>query len=118
MYRAGKGARDRGHRSSHSSKKGCYAALVALTLRNAEAERLAAEIANLTGETKTEAVRRALSERRERLGRTHGEAVARAERFHRYLEREVWPHVPPDQLGRRLTKEEEEELLGYEPGEM
>lgn len=40
---------------------------MALNIRNAEAERLAAKVARLTGETKTEAVRRALSDRLERL---------------------------------------------------
>jgi antitoxin VapB len=40
---------------------------VALNIRNEEAERLAAELARLTGETKTEAVARALRERLARL---------------------------------------------------
>ncbi len=43
---------------------------MALNIRNEEAERLAAELARLTGETKTEAVARAL---RERLARVRGE---------------------------------------------
>jgi antitoxin VapB len=42
---------------------------MALNIRNEEAERLAAELARLTGETKTEAVARAL---RERLARVRG----------------------------------------------
>lgn len=88
---------------------------MALTLRNAEAERLAAEIANLTGETKTEAVRRSLSERRERLDHDRHEPAERAARVIRFLEREVWPKIPADQRGRRLTKEEEDEILGYGP---
>ena len=40
---------------------------MALNLKNAEVERLAAEVARLTGESKTEAIRRALDERRQRL---------------------------------------------------
>jgi antitoxin VapB len=40
---------------------------VALNIRNAEAERLAAAVARLTGESKTEAVRQALADRLERL---------------------------------------------------
>ena len=40
---------------------------MALNLKNAEVERLAAEVAGLTGESKTEAIRRALLERRRRL---------------------------------------------------
>jgi antitoxin VapB len=42
---------------------------MALNIRNAEADRLAARIAKLTGETKTEVVRRALEERLSRLER-------------------------------------------------
>ena len=33
----------------------------------------------------------------------------------RYLEREVWPTVPERALGRRLTKREEDRILGYGP---
>jgi antitoxin VapB len=42
---------------------------MALNIRNAEAERLAGMLARLTGETKTEAVTRALRDRLERLRR-------------------------------------------------
>ena len=52
---------------------------MALNIKNAEVERLAAEVADLTGETKTEAVRRALAERRARL-RTRVTDAGRAER--------------------------------------
>lgn len=43
---------------------------VALNIRNRETEQLAAALASLTGESKTEAVRRALQERLERTRRT------------------------------------------------
>lgn len=46
------------------------------------------------------------------------EALGRHERgsdFLRYLEEEVWPKAPPGQLGRRLSRDEEDEILGYEP---
>ena len=33
----------------------------------------------------------------------------------RYLEREVWPSVPKGVLGRRLTRREEDQILGYGP---
>jgi antitoxin VapB len=86
---------------------------MALNLKNAEVERLAAEVAALTGETKTEAIRRALLERRRRLaGRSVGERRARVLRF---LKKDVWPHVPAAERGRRLTREEEDAILGYEP---
>jgi len=41
---------------------------MALNIKNIEVERLAAQIAEITGETKTEAIRRALLERKDRLG--------------------------------------------------
>jgi antitoxin VapB len=87
---------------------------MALNLKNADVERLAAEVARLTGESKTEAIRRALEERRRRL---KGPAVAdRRARLLRYLQTKVWPALPKDQLGRRLTRAEEDRILGYGPG--
>jgi len=87
---------------------------MALNIKNEEAERLAAEVARITGESKTEAIRRALAERRQRLAYriNAGDREARALRF---LEREVWPGIPDDQLGRRLSRDEEDEILGYGP---
>ena len=32
-----------------------------------------------------------------------------------YLEREVWPHISPELRGKRITKLEEEEILGIGP---
>ena len=87
---------------------------MALNIEDDEVERLAADIAQLTGETKTEAIRRALAERRDRL-RYRSRAGSRQQRVLRFMEREVWPHVPADQLHRRLTRDEEEEKLGYGP---
>jgi antitoxin VapB len=91
-----------------------YTKPVALNIKNEEAERLAAEVARMTGETKTEAIRRALAERRQRLvyRLNPDDREARALRF---LEREVWPRIPDDQLGHRLSREEEDEILGYGP---
>jgi antitoxin VapB len=89
-------------------------AAMALNIKDPETERLAAEVAALTGESKTRAIRVALQERRERLGfrvKKRGRKAA----LLRFLEREVWPNVPEDQLGRRLTRDEEDEILGYGP---
>lgn len=83
-----------------------------LNLKNPEVERLAAEVARITGETKTEVVRRALLERRQHLALQQGSSN-RERRIRRYLESEVWPRVPKDQVGRRLTRAEEDEILGY-----
>jgi len=87
---------------------------MAMSIKNKEVERLAAEIAKLTGETKTEAIRKALLERKQRLAFRETPRDRTAE-FIRFLEREIWPKIPEDQRGRRLTREEEDEILGYGP---
>ena len=86
---------------------------MALNIKDPETERLAREVAELTGESKTAAVRTALRERRERL-ELQQPTGRRTEELRRWLEEEVWPSLPPEILGNPLTKEEEEELLGYD----
>lgn len=39
--------------------------------------------------------------------------IARAERLRRLMEQEVWPRIPNSQSGRMLTRDEEDEILGY-----
>jgi len=85
-----------------------------LSIKNDEVERLVAEVAALAHESKTEAVRRALEERRARLVVRVG-GHSRAERLRRLLESEIWPQVPPGELGRTWTREEEDAVLGYGP---
>jgi antitoxin VapB len=87
---------------------------VALNIKNREVEELAAEIASQMGETKTETIRRALEERRSRL-ELQAVRRRRGERFLKFLEEEIWPTLPPEVLGRRLSKEEEDQILGYGP---
>ena len=87
---------------------------MALNIKNGEVERLASEVARLTGESKTEAIRRALEERRTRLKSTSRNA--RRDRVLRFLDKRVWKDLPKEQMGRRLTREEEDEILGYGPG--
>jgi antitoxin VapB len=87
---------------------------MALNIKNPEVERLAAEAARLTGESKTESIRRALEDRVARLrlrvvGRNREADVLQ------YLEREVWPLVPKRVLGRRLSRREEDRILGFGP---
>jgi antitoxin VapB len=85
-----------------------------LNIKNAAVERLAAEVARITGESKTEAIRRALEERRRRL---KGPSVAeRRARVLRFLDKQVWSTLPKRERGRRLTHAEEDEILGYGPG--
>jgi antitoxin VapB len=87
---------------------------MALNIKDREAERLAAEVAAMTGESKTRAVKVALQERKQRLAlrsvrRDRGQALLR------FLEQEVWPQVPRSVLGRRVTRREREMILGYGP---
>ena len=70
---------------------------MALNLKNSAVERLAAEVARLTGESKTEAIRRALEERRQRL-KTPSIDERRA-RVLRLLERKIWPMLPAGERG-------------------
>jgi antitoxin VapB len=85
---------------------------MALNIKNKDVERLAAEVATLTGETKTEAVRRALEERKARVS-LRVTAARRREQIQRFLEREIWSEIPADQIGRRPSRRERESVLGY-----
>ncbi len=85
-----------------------------LNIKNAEVERLAGEVAGLAHETKTEAIRRALLERRARLQARSGKP-GRRRGLRDYFERDVWPLVPPSELGRVLSREAEDQILGYGP---
>jgi antitoxin VapB len=87
---------------------------VALNIKDPETERLAAEVASLTGETKTGAIRAALRAERDRLTKREA-AQQRAARFHRFLEEEIWAQIPPEELGKPLSKAEQEEILGFGP---
>jgi antitoxin VapB len=84
---------------------------MALNIKDLETERLAAEVAALTGKTKTGAVRYALRQMLESL--TRPSARQNEERLTRFLEEEIWPLLPPDQLGRRVSKAEREQILGF-----
>lgn len=89
---------------------------MALNIKNPDVEQLAEDVAEMTGETKTEAVRRALAERKSRLElqgvhrrRTLAEALDS-------LQRTIWSTIPSDRLGRPpLSREEEDAILGYGP---
>ena len=85
---------------------------MALTIKDPETERLVAELAATTGESKTRAIRVALQERKQRLA--FGiQRRSRKEELLSFLQSDVWPRVPPEELGRRLLKEEENAILGY-----
>lgn len=85
---------------------------MALNIKNQDVESLLNELVQLTGESKTEAVRKALAERRQSLALHYG-AVNLETRLRAFLQEEIWPQIPPHQRGRRLTQDEEEAILGY-----
>jgi antitoxin VapB len=85
-----------------------------LNIKNPEVERLASEVAGLAHETKTEAIRRSLLERKLRLQARAGKPPVRGG-LREYLERNVWSLIPPAELGRAITREEEDRILGYGP---
>lgn len=86
---------------------------MALNIKNPEVERLATEVAELAHETKTEAIRKALVDRKNNLEAER--ATKRTKRLREYLEQYVWPNIPPELRGKGITKEEREEILGYGP---
>ena len=87
---------------------------MALNIKDPETERLAAQVAAITGESKTRAVRVALQERKERLALR----VVRRDRtgaLLRLLAEEIWPQVPRSVLGKRLSRRQRNAILGYGP---
>ncbi len=86
---------------------------MALNIKNPDVERLLDELVHLTGESKTEVVRKALEERRQRLALHMPIQQNETERILAFLEEEIWPQIPDSVLGTRLSKEEEEAILGY-----
>lgn len=88
---------------------------MALNIKNARVERLAAELSRITGETKTEAIRRALEDRRARLS-FKLRPIDRLKQVTQYLESEVWPNIPSRIRGKKITKAEREAILGIGRG--
>jgi antitoxin VapB len=85
-----------------------------LNIKNSAVEKLAEAVAALAQETKTEAIRRALAERLLRLQARAGKPGGRKS-LRDYMEQSVWPTLPPGELGRTLTRDQEDQLLGYGP---
>ena len=88
---------------------------MALNIKNPEVDRLAAEVARLAGETKTEAIRQALLDRKSRLQIAIGRRPGKKAQLLAFLEHSVWPKVPRRVLGRPLSRKEEDAILGYGP---
>jgi antitoxin VapB len=85
---------------------------MAINIKNKDVEGLLDEVVKLTGESKTEAVRKALEERRQRLALRAGARPDEALLLG-FLKDEVWPQIPAELRGTRLSKQQEEDILGY-----
>ena len=83
-----------------------------LNIKNPKVENLAAEISKLTGESNTEAIRQALEERKQRLLHQVPQGQRKPQLI-RFMETAIWPKIPRRLLGRKLTRREEERILGY-----
>jgi antitoxin VapB len=88
--------------------------LMALNIKNQRVEALATEKARLTGESKTESIRLALEKRLAELVR-EGRPESRRAEVQSFLENEVWPLIPPTEIGRRISRAEEDAILGFGP---
>lgn len=87
---------------------------MALNIKDTETEKLAAEVAEMTGDTKTGAVREALREKKRRLEMRSRSSEERRRKLREYLEKEIWPRIPDELLDREpMSKEEVEEILGF-----
>ncbi|MBZ5595786.1 MAG: type II toxin-antitoxin system VapB family antitoxin [Acidobacteriia bacterium] len=87
---------------------------MALIIKNAAVERLATDVAALAKESKTEAIRRALTERKERL-MTPRLTAGKQERLEALLKNCIWPQIPASVRGRRLSGRQREAVLRYGP---
>lgn len=84
---------------------------MALNIKNSEVERLAREVADLTGESKTEAIRIALEERKLRLESRR--STRTVEQLMSELESQIWSYIPEEFLGKGLAYLPVDDILGF-----
>lgn len=87
---------------------------MALNIKNDEVERLVAEVARRSGQSKTQAIKEAMKDQLAKLEASESKEAKLARIMH-FLETEVWPNVKPEYRGKGMTKAEREEILGYGP---
>ena len=89
---------------------------MALNIKDKKTEQLATEVAEMTGDTKTGAVREALRERKQRLELRGGGKGTRRQGMREWMEEEIWSQVPDELLDREsMSKQEVEGILGFGP---
>ena len=86
---------------------------MALNIKNSQVEALAEQVASATGVTKTEAIRQALLEKRERLALPSPEERWAA--LKPQFERDIWSKLDPGVRGKGIPQEVQDEILGYGP---
>lgn len=86
---------------------------MALNIKNPEVERLAAEVAELAHETKTEAIRKSLLERKQRISPTMSPETKK-KRLMEFMGREIYPKTPKYLRGKRISQKRQDEILGYD----
>ena len=86
---------------------------MALNIKNIEVEKLAAEAARLSRESKTQVIRQALQEHIRRLKVRRG-GQGNEDQVDAILAR-FRKEFPKGDFGRRMTKVERERILGYGP---
>lgn len=86
--------------------------LVSLNIKDEEAVALLSEVARLLGVSKTAAVRALAQEKLDELNSVQAEQkTAELAKIFAWYEENVWPHTRDVEP---MTKQEEEELLGYD----
>ena len=81
-----------------------------------EVDKLATELSDLTGESKTEVIRRALLELKVSMSFRVAK-IDRRTRMQEFLEKEVWAKLPKKVLGKKISTKEMDTILGYGNGE-
>lgn len=82
-------------------------------IKNQEVVALINELATLTGESKTETIKKALQERKAKLSLQI--VQPKEERLLRFLEHDVWSQIPQELLGKTISQAEQDDLLGFGP---
>jgi len=85
---------------------------MSLNIKNKKVEMLIDSITALTGETKTEAVHKALEERKQRLAMKN-QMLNRQLLLNEFLENEIWSRIPADLIGMDYSQEEQDRVLGF-----
>ena len=88
---------------------------MALNIKNQEVDKLVSDLAELTGESKTEVIRRALLEMKVNMSFRVAH-LNKSAKIKDFLENAVWQKIPKKLLGKKISRKEEDDILGYGKG--